>query len=673
MHIPLLSAMVAVFAMAVVILLICHRLRIPGVVGLLITGLIAGPHGLAVVNAAEEVEVFAEIGVVLLLFTIGIEFSITKLFQIRRAVLLGGSLQVCLTTGLVYLAASMTGLSPATSLFVGFLVSLSSTAIVLKILHERSQIESPHGRTTLAVLIFQDLAIVPMMLFVPLIAGRSEDPLMALAVMAGKAAAVVAGVYLCSRFIVPKFLYLIARTRSREMFVLCAVVICLAVAWITSSVGLSLGLGAFLAGLIISESEYSHQALGGILPFRDVFTSFFFVSIGMLLDLSFVFDNPLRTLLLVIGSVALKGVVGGIVTLILRLPIRTMVLVGISIAQIGEFSFILADSGKEFGLIDAVQYQSFLAVAVLTMAATPFLMTAGPRLADLISRIPIPRRMQAAARGAEDLADAPSSKLENHLVIIGFGLNGRNVARAARHGNIPYVVIEMNADTVRAERRNGEPIFYGDASYDSVLEHAGIERARVAVVVTNDPLSTRAIIQSARRLNPELHLIARTRYVSEIRSLAELGASEVVPEEFETSVEIFARVLLRYDMPKDRIEKFIDEVREGEYQIFRAAKDSALMVNDLLTDRPGYDISVLFVDENSSVVGATLERTAIRTEFGVTVLEIRRDSTIVTNPSGSERLNAGDTLMVLGEPQQIRRLVSRFGVSERTRTRPDRA
>jgi len=565
MPVPLLTDLLVAFGLSVLILLLCHKLKVPGVVGLLLTGVIAGPHVLGLVRETEEVEVLAEVGVVLLLFTIGIEFSLTRLFQIRRAVMLGGALQVVLTTGAIYLVATSFGAAPGTALFAGFLASLSSTAIVLKVLHERAEVESPHGRTVLAVLIFQDMAVVPMMLLAPLLGGGAESPLSTLLLMLAKGAAVLALVYVCARFVVPRLLYQIAETRSRELFVLSAIVICFAVAWLTSFAGLSLGLGAFLAGLIISESEYSHQALGGILPFRDVFTSFFFVSIGMLLDFGFIIRHPWLIVVAVAASLLLKGIVGGMVAFVLRLPLRTMVIVGVALSQIGEFSFVLAKVGIQYRLLDHELYQGFLAVAVLTMAATPFLLSAAPGLADLMQRIPIPTRWQARLRGL-DISAVPSEKgkLRDHLIVVGFGISGRLTARAARRERLPYIVIDTNPDTVKEERRRGEPLLYGDASYDAVLEHAGVGDALVMVVATNDPIATRRIVQVARGLNPDLRIIVRTSFMSEIRPLMRLGASEVVPEEFEASVEILSRVLARFDVPSDRIGTFVELVRSEE-------------------------------------------------------------------------------------------------------------
>ncbi len=657
MEIPLLTDILITFALSVAILLVCHQFRVPAVVGLLLTGVLAGPNGLGLVGKNHEVDMLAEIGIVMLLFTIGLEFSLAKLFQIGRTVMLGGTLQVALSTVVVYAIGVMLGLESGEAVFMGFLVSLSSTAIVLKSLQERAEMETPHGRVSLAVLIFQDIIIVPMMLVTPLLAGQSENPGTALLVMLGKGVGVMALFYVSAKFLVPWLLHQIARTRSRELFVLSAVVLCFTVAWLTSSIGLSLGLGAFLAGLIISDSEYSHQALGGILPFRDVFTSLFFVSIGMLLDLKFLLENPLMVLAAILALFVLKGLINAFVARMLGFPLRTMILVGLALGQIGEFSFVLAASGVRIGLLENDLYQLFLAVTVLSMGATPLLIAAAPKLADRATRARDDAGQHAAGpHAAGRMDEGEEEAMRDHLIVIGFGVNGRNVARAARAADIPYIVIETNADTVKREQKNGERIFYGDASYHAVLEHASIEAANVVAVVINDPIATRQIIQVARQLNPTAYIIVRTRFVREIGALRALGASEVIPEEFETSVEVFSRIMGRYMVPREEIERFIEEVRHDEYQMFRTMADPLVMAHGRSAELPEVEISLLRIDPGTPLDGRTLGEIDLRRRHGVTLLEIRREEGVISNPAGDEALRAGDTLVVMG-PKEMRELL----------------
>jgi CPA2 family monovalent cation:H+ antiporter-2 len=634
---------------------------VPTIVGFLLTGIIAGPHGLGLIKAVHEVETLAEIGVVLLLFTIGIEFSLKSLVRVRRSVLLGGSLQVLLTIIVALVIARLFGQSFGESVFIGFLVSLSSTAIVLKLLQERAEVDSPHGRTSLAILIFQDVIVVPMMLLTPLLGGATGNVGKSLLFLLAKGIGVIVVVLISAHWIVPRLLYQIARTRSRELFILSIVVMCFAVAWLTSSIGLSLALGAFLAGLIISESEYSHQALSNILPFRDVFTSFFFISIGMLLDLGFVFKHPLLISLIALGVLFVKTITGSFASALLGFPLRTTILVGLILSQVGEFSFILSRTGLEYNLLDGNIYQTFLSVSVLTMAAAPFIVDLAPLIADSISQLPLPERIKSGLYPSPgiNIADKKES-LKDHLIIIGFGVNGRNVARAAKVAGIPYLIIEMNPDTVRSEQEKGELIYYGDAVQEAVLERAGINDARVLVVAISDPAATRQVTAIARRLNPKVYVIARTRFVQEVKPLYELGANEVIPEEFETSVEIFTRVLTKYLVPRNDIEKFIAEVRSDGYEMFRSPTISSPSLSDLSFHFPNIDICTLQVSDKSSIIGKSLAQIELRNKYGVTLLAIRRDSSILTNPGGDTQLSANDILILLGEPDKVAEVTGLF-------------
>jgi len=655
MEIPLLNDIVIIFGLSIAILFICHRLRVPTIVGFLLTGILAGPYGLGLVKAVHEVEILAEVGVVLLLFTIGIEFSLGRLLQIKKSVLMGGSIQVLLTLLVTFVIARQLGQPIGESIFIGFLISLSSTAIVLKLIQERAEVDSPHGRTTLGILIFQDIIIVPMILVTPLLAGATGDLGESVLVLIVKGIGIIGLVFVSAKWIVPQVLYQIARTRIQELFLLSVVVICLAVAWVTSSAGLSLALGAFLAGLIISESEYSHHALGNILPFRDVFTSFFFISIGMLLDVGFLFRHPGTIVLMALGVLVLKSIIASFATVLLGFQLRTSILVGLALGQVGEFSFILSKTGVEHGLLAGNIYQMFLAVSVLSMAATPFIITLAPRLADIILRLPLPKRLIS---GFYPVSEIKVENKKHHLIIIGFGVNGRNVARAARVSGIPYAIIEMNPETVRSEQAQGEPIYYGDSTQEVVLQHANIKDARIVVAAINDPTATCRIIEIIRRLNPEVHLIVRTRYLQEVKPLYELGADEVIPEEFETSVEIFTRVLAKYFIPRDEIERLVAEVRSDGYEMFRSLSKESSSFSDLKLQLPDVEISTLRVAERSPLVGKSLAETELRNKYGVTVLAIRRNSQILSNPNVNMPFCANDVLFVLGPTDRIAEVAS---------------
>ncbi len=660
MEIPLLYDVVIIFGIAIAVLYVCHRLGVPTVVGFLLTGTVAGPYGFGLVKAVHEVEVIAEVGVVLLLFTIGIEFSLKRLLQIRKSVLLGGSLQVGITFSAALFVAMQLGRPAGEAVFIGFLVALSSTVIVLKLIQEKAEVDSPHGRTTLGILIFQDIAIVPMILITPILAGATGNIGETLALLLAKGIGLVLLVIVSARWVVPGLLFQIAKTRDHELFLLSIIVLCLGVAWLTSLAGLSLALGAFLAGLIISESEYSHQALGNILPFRDVFTTFFFVSIGMMLDVSFLFREPALIAMITLGVLALKTTVAGFVVIVLGLPLRTAILVGFALSQIGEFSFILSRTGLEYGLLAGDIYQTFLAVSVLSMAAAPFLIALSPRIADAILRVPLPQRLKT---GFYPVVRTEDVQEKDHLIIVGFGVNGRNVARAARIAGIPYAVIEMNPETVRSEKEKGEVIYYGDATQEAIFEHVNIDAARIVVIAINDPTGTRRITEIARRMNPRVHLIVRTRYLQEMKPLYDLGANEVIPEEFETSVEIFTRVLAKYLIPRDEIERLVCEVRADGYEMFRSLSKASSTLFDLKHQLHDIDISTFRIVPGSELIGKTFGDIGLRQHYGVSVVAILRGEQVISNPGADTRLDEDDVLFVLGSAEKTSEFIRAFSAA----------
>ncbi len=655
MEILLLNDIVIIFGLAIAVLFICNRLHVPAVVGYLLTGIFVGPYGFELVKAVHEVEILAEIGIVLLLFTIGIEFSFERLLQIRKSILMGGSLQVAMTFLAVFFITRWFGQPFGEAVFIGFLVALSSTAIVLKLIQERAEVDSPHGRTTLGILIFQDIIIVPMILITPILAGATGNSGEAFFVLLAKGLGIILLVIVGTKWIVPLILYQIARMRNQEIFLISVVVICLGVAWLTSMAGLSLALGAFLAGLVLSESEYSHRALGSILPFRDVFTSFFFVSIGMLLDVGFLFQQPGTIVLIALGVLVLKSIIACFAAVLLGLPLRISILVGLALSQVGEFSFILSRIGIEHGLLTGNIYQLFLAFSVLSMAATPFIIMLAPRAADIILRLSLPKKLIS---GFYPVSEIKVKGKKDHLIIIGFGINGKNVARAARLSGITYTVIEMNPETVRNEQAQGEPIYYGDSTQEAVLQQASIKDARIVVSAINDPASTRRITEVVRRLNPKIHLIVRSRYLQEMKPLYELGADEVIPEEFETSVEIFTRVLDKYLIPGDEIEALVAKIRSDGYEMFRSLSKESSSFSDLSLQLPDVEINTVRIFEKSHIVGKSLAEIELRKKYGVTVLAIRRNTQILSNPDVNLPFCVNDMLFVLGPPDRVAELVS---------------
>lgn len=643
METVLLLDMLVVFGLAILVTLGCHRVGVPPIVGFLITGVIAGPTGLGLVHNPHEVEFMAEVGVILLLFTIGMEFSVAELARLKRAVLGGGSLQVLLTGAAAAGAGLAWGLGAGPAVFLGCILALSSTAIVLGALQQRAELESTHGRMALSMLIFQDVIVAPMVLLVPFMAGAAGDPWAALGGTALKGLVVVALAVGASRWLVPPLLRAVLKVRSRELFLLTVLAGCLGVALLTSHLGLSLSLGAFLAGLVMSESEYAHHALEGVLPFKDVFTSLFFVSMGMLLDTGY-FAAHLPLVLAVAGAVlVVKTLAAAGASLAVGYSLRTALMAGLALCQVGEFSFILAKEGMAYGLMGTSGYQLFLAASVLTMALTPFLIRLAPVVGDL------------AARGAPaPVTEAPSG-LSDHLIVVGFGFGGRRLAKAARAAGIDYTVIEANAETVREQARQGEPISHGDATHQAVLDAAGVGRARVLAVMVPDASAARRITELAhavsRDSNPALHIVVRTRFVSETEPLRALGAVEVICEEHEAAVEVFNRVLAHYLVPRGEIERLAEGLRAGAYELLRG-EGQACVLGDLKRGLPGMELAVVQVGQGSAMDGAALSEGALR-RAGVMVTAVLKGDEIISPPGADLRLGQGDTAYLFGRRDDV--------------------
>ena len=664
MELFLFKDLLIILGFSIVVLLVGYRLHIPPVVGFILTGVLAGPHGWGLVGGTDDVETLAELGIILLLFGIGMEFSLKKLMQIRRLFLLGGSLQVGLTILVSFLIAKGLGRPLGEAVFLGCLLSMSSTAILLGVLDQKGESASPHGRLSISILIFQDMVAIPMLLLTPLLGEGQGGQGMSLSLLwpLVKGLITLGLVFFSAQRLVPRLLLLVARTRNKELFLLSVLSLCFGVAWLTSSLGLSLTIGAFLAGLIISESEYSNEAISHIFPFQALFISFFFVSVGMLLDVDFVLHQPWIILALAIGILILKTLTGGIATLILGFPIRTAVLVGIGLSQIGEFSFVLAKTGVQHGLGSDYYYQIFLATSLLTLIISPILINLSPRIASWISLFPFPEKLRTGLRG--QMVDE-KKLFQNHVIIVGFGISGRNLARSCKLAGIPYNILEMNPDTVKEQKIQGEPIQFGDATHISVLEHLHIQEAKAIAILVNDPIAARRIVKIAREANPLLYIIVRARYVQEMPLMKKLGADEAIPDEFGTSVEIFSRVLRQYHVPDEEINAFITEIRADGYEMLRDQNPTAAKLSEIKLNLANVEIGSFRLHPNSPLVGKILSESQLRNLYGMTVLLIRRNSHVLSNPAPDTELMANDVIVVVGEKVPIKKASELFGHLER--------
>jgi CPA2 family monovalent cation:H+ antiporter-2 len=576
------------------------------------------------------------------------EFSLKHLMRIRRVVFLGGLMQVSLTAAIFFVASRFWHSNILSGVFIGLIVALSSSALVLKILQERSEITSNYGRTVVGILIFQDLMLVPLLLFTNLIGGDSLDIQREILSLLLKAIIIVSFVYVGNKWLLPKLLHIIAMTRNQELFMMSIFLICLGVAWITSEMGMSLAFGAFLAGLMISESEYSHNAFGDLVAFKDTFTSFFFVSIGMMLNMHFVIDNYILVIVSVLLIIGIKTLIAGATGFALGHTFKGTVMVGLALSQIGEFSFILAKLGLQNGVIPEFYYQLFLAVSVTTMAMSPFLIQGAPRLADLLLKLPLPEKLR---KGLFPLPEIEVPDLNNHLVIIGKDTSALKLSVMAKHVNLPYAAIVFDPSLIRERQKNGEIVIYGDAVNLPVLEKAHVDTSDVVVISVGDIIPAMAILEKVRQLSSNAYIVVRAKQTEDIEKLYELGADQVMPEKLEIAIDLFTRILTHRLFTQSQIRKITNDIRENYYGIFRE-KD----VNNkpsLFDELEHLEVAVITVDENSEVAKIALNDSRLRNRSGITILSIKRDSKLIEHPDAQTVLCSGDIVYVLGTNEQI--------------------
>lgn len=638
-EISIIKDIVVILLVSVPIILLFNKLKIPSIVGFLIAGMVIGPYGFQLISNLSEIEIMAEVGVILLLFTIGLEFSLKDLAKMKKLLLIGGGLQVLITMIISTLLLKLLGLNLSQAIFIGMLVSLSSTAIVLKLLSDNGELETPQGKISVGILIFQDLAIVPMFLLIDILETSGTVDILSVTLRLLTSVLVIAFVLFAAKYLAPKILYFLARSRMRELFTVGIILILLGTAYLTHSFGLSFALGAFIAGLILSESEYSSQIISEILPFKDVFNSIFFVSIGLLLNINFVIGFPAEVILTAFGIIILKSFIIFILIIFLKYPTRIAILSALGLAQIGEFSFILSQQGGEL----LGEYSNlFIASTIFTMIVTPFLIKFSPLIANKSSKI----------KSQED-NKVEKDQLTNHVIIAGFGLNGRNLARVLKEAGIKYIVIEMNPDTVKAERLNGEKIMFGDISREEVLHAAGINSAKVIVIAISDRIISRRVIGTAKKLNDKIFILVRTRFVGETDELQKLGASAIIPEEFETSIQIFKRVLEQYHIPLNIIMQQVNLLRSESYELLRSGKSSSNVFSHLDEILAAGKTDTFFINEENPYAGKLLSEVNLRAKTDATIIAIVRESKTITNPGSNEKIFENDTLVITGNHKSV--------------------
>jgi CPA2 family monovalent cation:H+ antiporter-2 len=617
-----------------------ERLGIPAVVGFLITGAVVGPGGLALIEDSESVGHIAEFGVAFLLFEIGLELPLDELRKRWRQTLLAGVLQVTITIVAAAMLGRALGFRLEEAIVMGMLISLSSTALVMRQLRQLAQVDSPHGRLSLGILLFQDLCIVPFLMAIPFLSGEvSRDPgSMGLAILARLAGLVA--LFAVARFALPWVLARVAYLRSPDLFSVFAFLFAMGSAVVARELGLGLAVGAFIGGLVVSASPYAQQLFAEVAPLRGVLLGVFFTSVGMLLDPGEALSAAEGVAIYVGGVLLFKSaVIIAIVVGVLREGIGTAVKTGLALAQTGEFSFALAAAATSAGLLTGDLDQIFVAGSVITLLATPLLIRESPRVASWVS-------------GAVEVESAPDAEAAvDHVIIIGFGIAGRSIARILKTLRIPYRVVDSNPHSAEKWRLLGEPIVFGDATRPAILEHVGVQRARLVSIAINDPEATLGTIAVTRAMAPEVPILARARYVEQLDGFYAAGASEVVAEEFEFAIDLVSKVLRGFDISQPAIAQFAEQLREEGYELLRGPLAVPIdpWIADILEEVGADWIEVPEeVDSERSI--AELD---VRARTGASILAVRRLGTVLSNPAPDFRIRAGDELLVLGSGRQV--------------------
>ncbi len=634
-----------VLAFAIPIIYLFNKINLPSIIGFIVTGVLIGPDLLGIIKNFEGINQLAEIGVALLLFTIGIEISFNNFLKNFKEILLIGGFQIIGTTLIGIIFGLVIGFSLQQSIFLGFLVTQSSSAIILKMISDRDEIETPHGKITTGVLVFQDLMIMPMMLLLPLLTVSSDVSFFNIIARLFVSIILIIAIFLVARFLMPYILYQLIQIQMRDVFVIGVIVISFGIAFFTQSIGLSFAIGAFIAGLVISETDYTHQVISEILPLKEVFISFFFISFGMLLNFEFLVSNLFIVLSSIVAIIVFKSIIVVLIILIHKYPLRIAVLTGLYIAQIGEFAFVLLLKGAEYSLLPQNFSTQFITISILTMFVSPIILKNSPYLS---TKIPQLEKIKS-----NDFLD----KLNNHVIIIGYGLNGRNVSKVLREAHIPYIVIEANPKSVLHAKKEGEQIIHGDATKKEILELAHVKQAKVIVVAISDSMASRIITRLVRELNPQSHLIVRTRYVKDIEELVKLGASEVIPEEFETSIQILSRVLKYYHVPNSVILAQANTLRTQWYGIFRDVRFTEHAFDQINQILAQGTIDTVLISQESSIVNKTLKEIDLRAKTNATVISVIRNNQFIPNPSGDFKIHQNDLLVLFGTHNAIDRAI----------------
>lgn len=645
-----LSQTIILLAISVVVVALFRRFKLPPILAYLVVGCLLGPHASGLVADTEAIRALAEIGVAFLLFSLGLEFSLTKLIANRRAVLLLGSAQVSLTIVIAALIAWLTGAAAITAIVVGCVLSLSSTAIVIKQLAERLELDSRHGQLSVAVLLFQDIAVIPMLVIIPTLTGSpSEAFLLTLGLNFAEGILVSAIMLAVGHWLLRPLFHEIASSHSSELFTLAVLLIALTSAWITHHAGLSMALGAFMAGMMLSETEFRHQIEADIRPFRDVLLGLFFITIGMLLDIGNLLPMLhwviLTTLAIVIGKTLVTMVLSKLIMGTERgVALRT----GMVLAQGGEFGFALLSLALIGGMMDTTFSQHILAAIILSMVLTPFLI----RYNGLAAKRLFPGSYGVSRNQMRQDIRNGAANLNHHVIICGFGKIGQNIAKLIARENFDYIALDYNINLLQGARKAGYKVLFGDSTHKEILHAAGVERAAALIICHDDIGTTERTLLQARKLNPELPILVRTQDESYYELLQKAGATEIVPETLEASLIMASQLLSIMGMPMARIVRRVQELRNTNYsnlrQFFQANENFDLDKPDASRKR----LSSIVLTKNAYAIGKTVQDLEL-TKFNVNLHTSLRESNHTATPLSESPLQAGDTVVLFGTPEDL--------------------
>tara|TARA_A100001388_G_scaffold253470_1_gene216591 strand:+ start:1666 stop:3678 length:2013 start_codon:yes stop_codon:yes gene_type:complete len=655
----LLEEITVIATVSVIVTLLLGRLKLPVVAGLVLSGALVGPKALSLAHDPEAIEVIAEVGVIFLLFTIGLEFSLSRLKNIFRQVALGGLLQVGVTTLVTSLVCLGLDLSFPEAVVYGFVFALSSTALVLRTLGERGELDAPHGRFIVGTLIFQDLCIVPMVLVVPLLVNGLDKPETWQAIMfaLGKAALVVVLLFATSRKVIPYLFRWVDASRSNEVFILTVLCLCIGTAYLTSLTGLSLALGAFLAGMIVADTDFRHRAMGDILPLRDVFVSFFFVSLGMFFDFQLLAEKPMEVGLLLLAFIGGKGLIAILAASFMRFPPRAAWLAGVGLAQFGEFGFIILQLAIQEGVVVEAEIGTLLNAGILSMFLTPLLVykaphfTAGERALDPLAKL-------LRARSAEELEDRTVGH-SDHVVVIGYGLAGRLLTNSLSRLKIEAVALEMNSDNVELGRKLGDPVYYADATSEEALGHAHVESCRAIVIMINDNQAIERVISTIARMKVDAPVFVRTQYMRGSEKLSHELPVNIVASEVEGGLEILSLVLNQLKIPRNLIVREIDQAREETMHSDREYYSSPLPL-EAHAGLKDLKVEKLIVGTKSQVAGKSPRNLDLAESTGVSILAIRRKESLLVHRLADVNFEPGDLVYCLGNKEDMQNITPSF-------------